>query len=487
MTERAPNSAHALAWLDEQCAACSVLLSLHIYHVDTRYHAKHRVRLTAILQQALSVPVECTRYPSLVNIMKLSKLFSLGLPVMFAAAAGLPATAVHATDGPTLELTYPTGQTTTATCKFDTDSGVSVDGNYPGTMNVTGQFVSGPGSDCPTTATSGGNTGPAAINSLTVSNPSGGPLTPPVVVNDTVKVSWSATADICTYTGTNLPAPLPGWPASGNACIGAYACGQPHSTSATLTSGGTYTFGLTCASGVSPPPQQGPQWHPEQTVTAVVPVVVTGAPPPSDVCVAPPGITRQTDSLISDVSTYNPISGPLETWIQGFGINWTSSNQTRYFAWPGVQGTTTKFYINKNEYLALKFTVPLGYPLSVAVPPVGVYTPKGGFSTNASNTSSNHWALSITRQCGDFDQPAPAAANYKCFASYSREQGSSLNWVVRPLASPLSGMCNLTPGDSYYLNIIAAPLNDPTQNLCDGPTCRLNLKNFGTFSNGALN
>ncbi|MDN5923442.1 MAG: hypothetical protein L0H70_00405 [Xanthomonadales bacterium] len=388
--------------------------------------------------------------------MKFSKPLISCLPLLLAAIVFTPAVAIAAPGAATLELDYGAG----TPCIFNTTSGVSIIGSQAGVISATGAF----GTGCPT---GGGSTGPASI-SLTAT-----PATVPI--NNPVNVLWSATADICRYDPkTSIPGPLANWPAQGDACIGALACSQPHSINATLTAGGTYTFGLTCTSGTT-------QAHAQQTVNKTASVVVTGAPPPQVCTSGPAGLTQQTTGDLGSV-THPPLSGlPEKTWSDVFGINWQTGE--KYFAWPGIINGTTKIALAKNKFLSLKFTVPSGYPLTN-----GEFFPYGNFATNPSNivNVSAHWAMSITPDCGNFMQPASTSnLSHYCYADFSSSQ-NGLSWVITSPGAPMAGMCNLNPGQPYYLNIITAPLNNPTQSNCPSGLCRANIQPRGSFINGAL-
>ncbi len=318
----------------------------------------------------------------------------------------------------------------------------------------------------------GSTTAPTAL-SLTATPASVG-------VDETATVSWSATADICRYDPqTALPVPLTNWPARGDACNGAQACAQAHSIDVTLPSSGTYTFGLTCSSAATPA-------HGEEIVSKTATVTVTGAPPIASCATGPAslaGLTRQTTGDLSD-ATANPVLRGVDetTWSHVFGILWRP-RLSYYYAWPGIRNVTAKLTIAKDHYIALQFTVPADYPISDS----NSYVPFGGFATNASNVSNGvRWALSITTECGDFMQPAPGRPDYNCYSEYSNSQGGGLNWVISDPAAPVADVCNLHPGQTYFMNFIAAPLNHPTQSNCTTPFCRGNFQQRGMFTNGDL-
>lgn len=389
--------------------------------------------------------------------MKLFNTYSICALLVSMAAVATPSAGAAA---PTLELNYG-GQTP---CIFNTTSGVSVVGSQAGVISANGVF----GSGCPS---GGGATGPAALT-LTAA-PAG------VDVNDSAVVTWSATADVCHYDGTSLPQVLAGWPnASGDACVGASDCAVTHNYNATFASSGTYTFGLKCYSGA-----HGVQNQTSVAKTAVV-TVDGGTPPPSTTCVAPSGLTRQMTGTLQDFTGLKNLSNTdMTQWSEVFGIDWQTYKR---YAWPGLAGTGSKMFVNKDRYLSLAFTVPANFPIYNPA----TFKPSGGFLTNWSAVTNNvDWAVSISEDCGDFMQPASSNPDYKCYANYNTNQGSTLNWVVSLENARVAGTCNLTRGHTYYFNIIAAPLNNPTQSNCpggSGSVCKVNFQNKGLFVNGAL-
>lgn len=408
--------------------------------------------------------------PVPVNIMKLSNPLVLCLPLLFAVAASAPAVAAQTAGSTTLELGYGTG-----TCEFLVNTnGVSVSGAQPGVMSANGTF----GTGCPT---GGGSTGPVAVS-----------LTAPATADVTngpanITVNWTATADVCRYDPqTALPAPLTNWPANGNACIGAQDCAQAHAVGVSLASSGTYTFGLTCTSGVT-------QSHPLLTLNKTASVVVAGStPPPPQSCTAGnPTLVQQVAGDLHDAGMVYTLSAvPETTWSNIFGINWTL-NKSRYYAWPGVLNAVTRLTLKKNQYLSLAFTVPSNYPVTNAQP-----FPYGSFATNASSNADPqvHWSVSITPDCGDFTQPAKTDPNYYCYADYSSSQGGGLAWTIALPTAPYPMSCNLQPGHSYFLNFISAPLNTATQpnntlqSACPAnkQSCSMNFQQRGSFTSGAL-
>lgn len=368
--------------------------------------------------------------------------------LLLGAAAAMPAASAQTTPGTTISLNYG-GQ---GACKFITTSGVSING-ATGQIAASGQFDAN--SSCPT----GGETGAASVN-LAASATT-------VDANTPITLNWTAVGDVCRYDGSVLPAALTGWPTSGDACIGSSACGSAHSVSLTPTVGGSYNFKLTCTSGAS-----GTQ--PQTSANKTVAVTVNGAPPPqTEQCVAPTSLTRIGNRTINKGSGTLAKTTSYRHWETTIGFVLAT---LKYYSWPGVRSNDSKYYIGKNEYAAMKFTVPNNYPYGWNSYPTGPY---GAFnmSNTTDITSGVTWALSITEDCGDFMRPASTDPRYACFTEMTAGTGNRLYWAVRPTTAS-SGVCNLQRGKTYYLNIVAGRLNAPAQNTCTSSgTCKVNIAN----------
>ena len=378
-----------------------------------------------------------------------------------AAVVALGSSPAQAQSNSVIHLHYGSG----STCDFIT-TGISISGanasNIDTAPNGEFDFVN---SDCPMGG--GGSTNIPAVSIDQI------PLS--INENENISFNWHATsADVCRFDGSALPGQVAGWEESGYACVGAADCEAGGNINQGLSVSGTYKFSLTCLSAA----------YQAQPQTAFRQVQVNGtAPPPNPSCVAPAGITQQTTATLADMSGY-PIHTDVAVvdWLDVFGFTWQTTPPT-YYGWPGVAASGTKLYVNKNQYLALHFTVPQNYPRTSAT----TGDPRGSFKTNASAvTNGVNWSISITPDCGDFTQPAFGQPGNKCYAQYSTSQGDTLVWVVTDPNTPISGFCNLNPGESYYLNIIAAPLSNPTQSNCTGSVCKVNFQQGGTISSGPL-
>lgn len=391
------------------------------------------------------------RYPhKQVRFMKVTRSIwqiSLGL----VSGILVSASPAHAQQGPMLDLDY--GGATH--CLFQTTNGVNVSGTNASVITAVGNFTSG----CPT---GGGDTPPAAVTlSVTPST---------IQLNDPALISWSATADICRYDGTSLPASVPGWSTSGDACIGASDCAAGGNVSQSFSVGGNYTFKLTCTSGASGQQQQ-------TTAVQVKSLDVQGGTPPT-ACVAPAGLTRQLTGTISRPSTADMTPGAdLTSWGNTFG--WYFYTTGEHFTWPGIVNNNIKFYIQENHYIALEFTVPNDFPLYDGIGQE-LY---GSMNQNASWIYTGPFTVTISQECGDFSPPAVGEPNYYCYRELSGSQGA-VGWAVRPQGSGPTGLCPLAQGETYFLNITPAPLGQPTQGAddCASNSCAINLNNGGFFS-----
>lgn len=342
-----------------------------------------------------------------------------------------------------------------APCVFNSTSSVSING-VTGQMEATGDFD--PNSNCPSGST-GGATGPAA---LTLSET---PLT--INPNDTVNLPWNATADVCRYDGSVLPAAVTGWPTTGNACVGASACAVSHPFSATLVTPGTYKFKLTCISGAS-------QGQAQTSVSKTATVTVQGVVPPVDQCIAPAGMTRILSGNVAKGSGASQTTTNYKHWETTFGFVVQSGSN---FSWPGYAGNDAKYFFGNKQYAAFKFEVPTTFPYALdpgyAGGPYGAFN----FSNTSAITSNVKYIISISKNCGDFTQ-SPNDPNSRCIKEITPGSPSSLYWAVRPSGNPSTFACDLQRGEPYFFNIMPAALANPGVSTCTGTgACKINIAN----------
>ncbi|MGB8636105.1 MAG: hypothetical protein WCD36_12610 [Rhodanobacteraceae bacterium] len=380
-----------------------------------------------------------------------SFFLALSFSAMAAALGASPAQA----QSTVIHLDWGSG----STCDFNT-TGIRISGTAASDIvTESGSFVTN--SNCPQ---GGGNTGTAAV-SLSATPAS-------INAGETAQITWSATADVCRYDGSSLPAALSNWQTSGYACVGASECQAGANYSATFNTAGNYTLKLTCLSG-----GQNGQIATQQFKTATVQVGGGGGGGGSANCVAPSGWTRQTTGTIARTSSANMQTNvPLTDWKDVIG--WDLANNA-FYNWPGLQNEDTKLYVDNNKYIALKFTVPssyprFGYPLNT---PIYNY---GRFQTNGSPPiEQNTWTLAISPTCGDFD-PAPSASGQggECWVEFHSNNMPYFSWVVEDPGNEVAGRCNLVPGDTYFLNI-AARTHASATSTCSASVCHANLINGG--------
>ncbi len=260
--------------------------------------------------------------------MTSQRSFLLALSIS-AVAAALGASSAQAQQSTVIHLNYGTGNT----CDFITP-GISISGATASNIDTQpGQFDFA-NSTCPQGG--GGATGTAAVT-LTAT---------PATLNagETAQITWSATADVCRYDGSSLPAALTGWQTSGYACVGASDCQTGASYNATFTAAGTYQLKLTCLSG-----GQNGQPATQAFKTASVQVGGGGGGGGSANCVAPASMTRQLVGTVSKSSGSNTRTGvDVTNWDPVYGYNITTQET---LPWPGVFNTSPKLYVNRGSLL----------------------------------------------------------------------------------------------------------------------------------------
>lgn len=383
-------------------------------------------------------------------ILQRSALLAFSLSALLGASVSPPAQAQNTV----IHLNYGAGQT----CDFSTQ-GISISGASASVIDTqpNGHFDFA-NSDCPT---GGGQTGAASVSLL--ASPTA------INTNGTSHISWSATADACRYDGSSLPGALAGWQTSGYACVGAAECQAGADYNPSFSIGGNYLLKLTCVSG-------GQNGQPATQAFKTVSVQVDGGGPEPGNCVAPTGLTQQLTGTVSKSSGGVVRNGvDVTQWDPVYGYNITTQESE---PWPGVFNTSPKLYVNRGQYWSMAFTVPANYPFYNS----SSLFPYGKFSTNSSNVTPDlDWTVSISDACGDFIRPASPSPTYGCYQTYGPAQGGGLSWVVTPVSAPISGVCNLQRGKTYYLNVAPGPLGSDHSTACSGSTCTINLKSTGSF------
>lgn len=178
-----------------------------------------------------------------------------------------------------------------------------------------------------------------------------------------------------------------------------------------------------------------------------------------NVCFNHPGITRQTYGVVRDVTGWLQRDSDMTRFESVFGYYPHQPAQL----FPGRLNKQERPYIQRGQYIALKFTVPTDRPM-------GRY----GYFSFAETYPESNYSMTISEYCGDFRQQATRP---KCASSGIRPSGTFL-WGVFPANSANANVvCNLEPGKTYYLNIIQAPLNNLQNSYCNRYSCGNSIQN----------
>ncbi len=359
---------------------------------------------------------------------------SLRLPVVAAVLAALLPVSVFAQTTLRLNWTSPDGAI--RTCVLTTDAtGVNLDPpNGSLLANVT--F----GADCPSAATAPPTvSAPAISNGLDASE-----LPSSSVPGATHTVTWSADADNCTYSASSLPEAVNGWPTSGNVCSDAQSCASVHTVPITLpASSGSYTFDLSCRRTGS-----------SVVATSRRTVAVAPLPPPTTGCIAPAGLTRMSTAYVE--FNYTVSNGRTTDATHFENIFGYAAEGTPLQSFPGVVNLNQRLFMPRNYYAALAFTVPSNLTLQTT----GAFR----FEETQPQTSPARMSMTISKSCGDFGVNATAPLTNACVLNNAASNGN-IAWGYAP---GNAAVCQLQPGETYFLNIVHASLNAPLTTYCNG-------------------
>ena len=333
----------------------------------------------------------------------------------------------------TLKLVYTQAGGGPQTCIYTTDgNNVSLE-TETGALKTTGGTF---GTNCPTAVPPGA---PSFVDPLSTDLPSSS------TTGSTVTLSWRADADSCTYDGSTFPAGVTyaSWPTTGTACSSDAACDSPHSVNLQLTANGSYKFKLTCS-------RSGNQTTVSSEANTVASTQSTG-------CVAPAGLTRQTTAMVCGNGSYafECRNVDITKFEQVFGYN-RSAPTTPLKAWPGLRNLAQRIQINRNQYIALQFTVPSDFG-------TGKY---GHYQLSEDNIGGQQGLMSVTLSpnCGDFSTQNPIST--RCLINLGGEQVSMTWGSYAPTDPNYSQLCHLTPGQTYYLNVVYGSLSAPAPTTC---------------------
>lgn len=350
------------------------------------------------------------------------------------AAAVLPAAATAQT---TLRLNWTDSSGGIKTCVLTSDAtGVSLDpANGRLLANVT--F----GENCPSVAV----TPPPPVRDPVITNGlDASELPDSSVTGATHTATWSADADSCSYADSSLPAAVAGWPTSGDVCTDAASCAAAHSVPVVLPSAaGNYTFVLSCRRNGS-----------SVIATSRRKVAVAVAPPPPTGCIAPAGLMRLSTAYVE--FNYTVSNGRTTDATHFESIFGYSTAEAPLHTFPGTVNLNQRVFMPRNSYVALQFTVPHDLPLQTA----GAFR----FEETQPQTSPARMSMTISKSCGDFNPVATAPLTSACVLNNAPANGT-LAWGYVPGSAVL---CQLQPGETYFLNIIHASLNAPLTTYCEG-------------------
>jgi hypothetical protein len=343
----------------------------------------------------------------------------------------------------TLRLTWTPSGGSPKVCEYTTDAnGVTMDPTS-GALLATGSFS---GTDCPTATPV---SDPQIINPIDATD-----IPASTTTGAAHTITWTASADSCSYAGSITPGAISNWPLTGNVCSSAASCATGLSVPVTIPgTAGTYKFQLSCNKVGS-----------SVTATSSQTVTVTTGGGGGDTCVNNAGITRQTFGQVR----YNNLDSrdiDLTLYENVFGHNPGGTNRL----FPGTANINQRIMIQRNQYVALKFTVPAALPLQTW----------GQYRFEETQPGTLRMSYTISKTCGDFSATPTAPLTSACIMN-NGPVNSSLAWGYWPGQAQL---CQLVPGETYYFNIIQAPLSNLTNSGCSG-TCGNTIQNSKQSQNG---
>ena len=296
--------------------------------------------------------------------------------------------------------------------------------------------------------------------------------------NNATTLSWAMqNATQCTASATFTAATggspiavtgISGWPA--NFCSTAGTCNGSKTASLTglvTSTNGAYALTLTCSNPSNTPVSS--------TATVNVTAVIAGNCPSP---VVPAGISSQTSVPVSFgyPNGGNEYIGNSSDYGSVYGRQATGSALTvvpGQTPWPGVSGASLWVTVNQDQYVSIPF-----------VPVAG----RSGKYTGQPNGAQPVPSISISLCPGDFRiTPTPADPNHPgnppvlgtyCSRTGYNASSMQLSWDVVPTGT--SPICHLTPGQTYYLNFIQAPLADSTAkpaSMCGAASCSSSITN----------
>ena len=350
------------------------------------------------------------------------------------AAVVLPVAALAQT---TLRLNWTASDGSVKTCVLASDAtGVSLD---PASGKLLANVTFG--ENCPSAAV----TPPTPVRDPVITDGlDASELPNSSVTGATHTATWSADADSCSYADSTLPAAVAGWPTSGDVCSDAASCASAHTVPVVLPStAGNYGFVLSCRRNGS-----------TVVATSRRSVAVAAAPPPTTGCIAPAGLTRLDTAYVE--FNYTVSNGRTTDATHFESIFGYSTAEAPLRTFPGTVNLNQRVFMPRNSYVALQFTV----PRDLTQDTVGAFR----FEETQPQTSPARMSMTISKSCGDFNPTATAPLTNACVLNNAAANGS-LAWGYAPGNAAL---CQLQPGETYFLNVVHASLNAPLTTYCQG-------------------
>lgn len=337
-----------------------------------------------------------------------------------------------------MQLTYtPSGASTEKTCVFTTNGNVTM--NSDTSLAARGTF----GQDCPTTVVQPPGT-PAFRDALA------GDIPTSVTTGATLSLNWRADADRCTYDGSSFPVTLANWPTTGEACNSAATCDVAHPQTFTASANGLYKFKLNC--------------YKTGNATPVSSEANTTASTGSTGCQAPAGLTRQLNAQVCDAGG-SACRGSVDVtkFENVFGYNAAGGAPT---TWPGRRNLQQRISISNNNFVALQYTVPAGYPSGA--------NGKYGYFTLVDTNYFGTTTIKVSKTCGDLAPTSAISPN--CILNNAHGSGTFF-WSTYTSGPDYQASCALTPGETYYMHIIHADLAAPGTSTCPLGVCSNSIQN----------
>ncbi|MGA9422628.1 MAG: hypothetical protein WBW61_09705 [Rhodanobacteraceae bacterium] len=166
----------------------------------------------------------------------------------------------------------------------------------------------------------------------------------------------------------------------------------------------------------------------------------------------PTGLTRATRGDV----VYGPGFSAVDIDITQYANIWGRSNPWQPpQPWPAVNGQVAYINVLKTgTYLSAQFTVPIEPDHD-----------SGRFERADLSGDVTRTSASISESCGDFSTAVPAG----CVIDSGYRGSPLLLWAIGD--DPPANACPLVPGRTYYLNLMMAPLDNPTDSYCHAAGC----------------